>query len=137
MNLFQRLARLLGGGAGGGQDRRTLTIYVLSHRCNEPIAGNVDLLNELSQAEEGSGYAYYTRKVLHTSGERRCFDQVEVEIWFDKNKQPIHHEVKGGRWLEEPAYQAELARFQAPPDEPEAPQHPENDTDESATKEES
>jgi hypothetical protein len=118
MNFFKRLASLFAGkpSSGGG---RLLPIYVLSTRCHEPLMGQVDLFNELSQTEEGD-YPLYTRKVLHTSGERRCFAQVEVHLWFDQNKQLMHHEVEGGRWLEADEYQAELARFHAPPEE-EAP----------------
>jgi hypothetical protein len=117
MNLWKRFTSLFGGqpGASGG---RTLTVYVLSRRCNEPIAAQVDLLNELSSTDEGD-YAFYTRKLLRTSGERRCFDQIEVELYFDANKQLAHHEVQGGRWLEEVEYEAELVRFRTPPSEDE------------------
>lgn len=115
MNFLKRLANLFGGRPGGGSGR-LLTIYVLSRRCNEPIMGTVDLFNEVSQSED-SAYSYYTRKVLHTSGERRCFDQVEVELWFNQNKEVAHHAVTGGRWLSADEYAAELARFHAPPAE--------------------
>jgi hypothetical protein len=76
----------------------------------------VDLLNELSRGEEGD-YAYYTRKVLHTSGEHRCFSQVEIQLYFNQDKQVIRHEVEGGRWLTSEEYSIELARFNAPPAE--------------------
>lgn len=115
MNFLRRLF----GGRPGGSASRMLNIYVLNRRCNEPVAGTVDLFNELSQSEDSS-YSYYTRKVLHTSGERRCFGQVEVEIWFNQNKEPVHHAVEGGRWLTAEEYEAELARFHAPPPDPEA-----------------
>ena len=85
MNFLKRIASLFTGGGGGGTNSRFYPIYVLSRRCNEPIAGQIDLLNELSLTEEDDS-AYYGRKVLHTSGERRCFDQVEVLLWFDRNK---------------------------------------------------
>ena len=114
MNLLKRLASLFSGGGGNAADKRYLTIYALSRRCNEPVSGQVDLLNELSKPDEGD-YAFYTRKVLHTTGERRCFSQVEIQIYFDQNKQVVHHEVEGGRWLSSEEYAAELARFNAPP----------------------
>jgi hypothetical protein len=121
MNILQRLASFFGGKPGGSGGRQ-LPIYVLSRRCNEPIAGHVDLLNELSQAEEDN-YTYYARKVLHTSGERRCFDQVEVQLWFDQNKQIAHSEVTGGRRLDAAEYAVELARFQAAPEAEEDAPH--------------
>lgn len=114
MNFFKSLANLFRGGAGGGE--RMLTVYLLSRRCNEPIAGQVDLLNELSLTEEGSDHAYYSRKVFSTSGRNRCFDQVEVELWFDQNKNVVEHQVQGGRWLDQAEYEQELARFNAPPE---------------------
>lgn len=116
MNFLKRLASLFSGGGAASSDKRYLTIYVLSRRCNEPVSGQVDLLNELSGTDEGE-YAYYTRKVLHTTGERRCFSQVEVNLYFNRDKQLVHHEVEGGRWLTSEEYDAELARFNAPPEE--------------------
>jgi hypothetical protein len=114
MNFLKRLANLFGGRPSSSSGRM-LTIYVLSRRCNEPVAGTVDMFNEISQSED-SAYSYYTRKVLHTSGERRCFGQVEVEIWFNQNKEVAHHDVTGGRWLDAEEYAVELARFHAPPE---------------------
>ena len=116
MNFLKRLASLFTGGGGGAGNKRYLTIYVLSQRCNEPLSGQVDLLNELSKPDEGE-YAYYTRKVLHTTGERRCFAQVEVELYFSQDKQVVHHQITGGRWLTAGEYTAELERFNAPPEE--------------------
>ncbi|MEZ4860316.1 MAG: hypothetical protein R3C14_03385 [Caldilineaceae bacterium] len=111
MNFLQRIAQLFRGGAGGGGDRH-FPIYVMSRRCREPLAGQVDMLNELSVVEEDDA-AYYTRKVLHTAGQQRCFDQVEVLLWFDGNKQLLRQEVWGGSWLEADAYASAVAEFQA------------------------
>ena len=112
MNFLKKLF----GGSRGNDDRLT-SIYVMSHRCREPIEGKVDLFNELSGSDEGNGY--YVRKVLHTSGEKRCFDQVEVEIWFNGKKEVAEHSVTGGRWLTAEEYADELAIFNAPPEEDE------------------
>ena len=118
MSFWTRFANLFKGGAGSGN--RLLSIYALSRRCNEPVAGQVDLYNELSRSDDDSDYTFYTRKVLHTSGEKRCFDQVEVHLWFDRNKRVARHEVDGGHWLEEDEYEAELVRFRTPPEEDQA-----------------
>ncbi len=104
MGFFKRIMRALTGTAPTGSDRY-LPIYVFSNRCREAVAGQVDFLNELSQTEEGG---YYVRKVLHTSGQARCFGQVEVELWLDNNRRLQRHEVQGGRWLTAKEYQAEL-----------------------------
>jgi hypothetical protein len=107
MGFFSKLMAAFSGKAPSGSDRY-LPLYVIDHRCREPITGQVDLLNELSLAEEEGGY--YVRKVLHTSGKSRCFGQVEVELWLDSEKQVTRHEVQGGRWLTAEEYTAELER---------------------------
>ena len=114
MSFLKRLASLFSGGGGGSS--RALPIYVFSTRCREPIAAEIDLVNSLSRDEENDN-AYYTRKVLQGSGKNRCFTQVEVEIWFDRNKKVARHEVSGGRWLTAEEYEDELIRFNAPQEE--------------------
>jgi hypothetical protein len=106
MGFFSKLMAAFTGKAPSGSDRY-LPIYVLDHRCREAISGQVDMLNELSLAEEGG---YYVRKVLHTSGKSRCFGQVEVELWLDGKKHVTRHEVQGGRWLTAEEYAAEIER---------------------------
>lgn len=114
MSFLKRLASLFTGGGGGGSNRN-LPIYVFSNRCREPIMAEIDLVNSLSRDEENDNQ-FYTRKVLQGSGKDRCFTQVEVEIWFDRNKKISNHEVGGGRWLTEEEYEEELIRFNAPPE---------------------
>jgi hypothetical protein len=100
MGFFQRL---FGFGAPRA-DTRHLPVYVYSQRCAEAIVGSVDLMNELSAGEEG-GEPWFVRKVFHTSGRGRCFDQVELSLWLDARKQIVRHEVKGGMWLEPDEYE--------------------------------
>ena len=111
MNIFKRIANFFQGG-GAASNNRYFPIHVLSRRCREPLTGQVDMLNELSITEEDES-TFYTRKVLHTTGRTRCFDQVEVLIWFDKNKQLLRQEVWGGTWLEAEEYERAEAEFQA------------------------
>lgn len=115
MSFFKKLVSLFTGGQRSGGNR-WLTIYVLSRQCNEPLSADVDLLNALSQADAADA-TYYTRKVIQGSGARRCFAQVEVELWFDGSRKLSRHEVHGGRWLTEAEYAAEVTRFNAPPEE--------------------
>ena len=113
MNFLRRLF----SGQSSDADR-FVPVYVLSHKCKEPIQGRFDRMSELS-LDEGD-YAFYARKVLHTSGAKRCFADVEVQVWFDKKKNIAHYEVTGGRWLEAEEYDEELARFNAPAEEDES-----------------
>ena len=116
MSFLKKLASFFTGGGGGGS--RALSIYVFSNRCREPITAEIDLINSLSRDEENDN-EYYTRKVLQGSGKNRCFTQVEIEIWFDRNKNVSRHEVSGGRWLTAEEYEEELIRFNAPPEQDE------------------
>lgn len=102
-----------------------MAIYVLSKRCNEPLSAEVDTLNALSGSDDGDA-SYYTRKVIQGTGKNRCFTQVEVELWFNSQRVLLRHAVTGGRWLTAEEYEAELERFNAPPEEEE------NEDDETA-----
>ena len=103
MNLFQRLLNLFSPGPGT-PGRRHLTIYVWSNRCKAAIAGQVDLLNELSLTDDDDA-VYFARKLLSSGGKNRCFDNVEVQLWFDGNKKLVRHEESGGKWLEQTEYE--------------------------------
>ena len=114
MSFLKRLLSLFTGRPGSGS--RHLTIYVLSNRCKEPLSAEVDTLNALSGSDD-SDAALYTRKVIQGTGKNRCFGQVEVELWFDSGRNLLRHAVSGGRWLTAQEYEAELARFNAPPED--------------------
>lgn len=116
MSILKRIASFFTGSGGSGS--RNLTVYVLSTRCKEPMAADVDTLNALSGSDDGDA-AFYTRKVIQGSGRNRCFAQVEVELWFDSGRKLLRHAVSGGRWLTAEEYEAELERFNAPPEEEE------------------
>ncbi len=116
MSFLKRIASLFTGKAGSNS--RNLSIYVLSTRCNEPLSAEVDTLNALSGSDD-SDSAYYTRKVIQGTGQKRCFAQVEVELWFDSGRALVRHAVSGGRWLTADEYDAEMERFNAPPPEDE------------------
>ena len=70
-----------------------------------------------STSGDDSDAALYTRKVIQGTGKNRCFGQVEVELWFDSGRNLLRHAVSGGRWLTAQEYEAEQARFNAPPED--------------------
>ena len=117
MSLFDSLKKLFSGGSSGprGGSRQTFPVYVQDLRCGEPLQGEVNLLSELSKGDNDS--EFYVRKVLHTTGKKRCFSQVEVELWFDTKRNFLRHQITGGKWLTEDEYTAALERFNAPPEE--------------------
>jgi hypothetical protein len=111
MSFLSKLFGPLFGRTPSGSDRY-LAIYALSHRCHEAVAGQVDLMNEVSLDDENAG-GYYVRKVLHTSGKGRCFGEVEFELWLDSKKRLVRQEVHGGRWLSVDEYEGELVAAEA------------------------
>jgi len=74
---------------------------VRCQRCGELISGRADLHNELSvdYSEDGKGENYYVRKVL--MGEGHCFQRIEVELFFDKNRLLTDKEITGGQFVED------------------------------------
>ncbi len=102
MGLFKKISRMLAppsrGDAGG------YWVAVRCKRCGEVIRARVNLSNDLSPEYEGETLTYVCRKVL--IGENRCFQQVEVWLKFDQNRNLIDREVRGGSFVDEEAQPA-------------------------------
>lgn len=75
-------------------EKRYYTFHVKCKRCGEIIEGRVDLDNDLSLNDEGSGYL--VRKTL--MGSNRCFQQVEVELNFNSARQITEKTITGGEF---------------------------------------
>ena len=111
MGFLAKLRSWLGGGGGSG---RFLELYALNFRCREPLATRIDMYNDLSPVEEGSGVkgaAYYVRKVVSTSGDQRCFDSCEIQVWLNHRRQEVNREIAGGKFLSAEEYAAAHADF--------------------------
>lgn len=88
--------------------QREFYFYVRCDRCGEILRGRADLLNDLSVEydDKGAPASYFTRKVL--VGAKGCYRPVEVELTFDRNRQLVGQEAKGGQFIEEKDYLASL-----------------------------
>jgi hypothetical protein len=78
-----------------------LPVEVICKRCGETITGSINLSNDLSIVY-GSGendYTYFCRKVF--MGEGHCFQQVEVELTFDRNRRVVERKIKGGKFADD------------------------------------
>jgi hypothetical protein len=76
-------------------------VEVICSRCGETITGSVNLNNDLSVvygSSEGD-VSYFCRKML--LGEKRCFQQIEIELTFDRNRKLTGRKIKGGKFVEE------------------------------------
>ncbi len=98
------LKKLFGGGNTGRDDRGTY-YYVKPHRCDDILRVRVDMSNDLSLTDDGSGY--WVRK-LASSGNYKC-NQVEVTLYFDNNRRLQDNELNGGKMVERADYDAWVA----------------------------
>jgi uncharacterized metal-binding protein YceD (DUF177 family) len=97
MSFFRRFAKTF---TQSKPDRR-FTVTVQCLRCGEVITAPVDLWNELSfedDEHEEQSTNYICRKVI--MGRQRCFQQIEVTLHFDKNRQLTAKEITGGKFVE-------------------------------------
>ena len=87
--------KLFGGGTSSSSSN-FYTFNVRCDRCDETIEGRVNLNNDLSLDDEGG---YHVRKVLMGSG--HCFQQIEVALKFDAERQLQEKQVNGGTFVDE------------------------------------
>jgi hypothetical protein len=87
-----------------GGDSRILWLYIQCDKCGEVIRGRVDLHNDVSvqYGESGGGTSYYCRKVF--IGSDRCYQPVEVELYFDGKRNLMQQEISGGKFVDEAAF---------------------------------
>ena len=82
-------------------------LYVQCDRCGEKIKVRVNLHSDLSirYGEKDEGDTYFCRKMI--IGNQRCFQKIEVEMSFDRNKKLKDRQVSGGQFISEEEFLAE------------------------------
>lgn len=81
--------------------RPALPVLVRCLRCGEEITAEINLHNDLSAdyGEEGDGATTYVcRKLI--LGKARCFQQIEVVLYFDAERRLKRREITGGSFVE-------------------------------------
>jgi hypothetical protein len=81
--------------------------YVRCSRCGEKIRVRVDLRNELTPQYEGGEGDYYVRKGIIGSGKTRCFQMIEVELYFDRERRLVSYYISGGEFITRDEFYAE------------------------------
>ena len=92
------LKNLFGRGTSAKPEKRYYVFNVKCNRCGEVIEGRVDLDNDLSLEYEDDKSYYIVHKGL--IGNNRCFQQVEVEMKFNSDRQLIEQQAQGGTFVE-------------------------------------
>ncbi len=93
-----------------GGERREENVhreYVRCSRCGEKIAVRVDLQSELTTQYEGSEGVYYVRKGVLGSGRARCFQMIEVELYFDAERNLVSRNIAGGEFISREEFEAQ------------------------------
>lgn len=74
-------------------------VYVRCNQCDEPLCARVNLYNDLSVKYQGSkGQTYHCRKTL--VGRQGCFQRIEIELSFDRNRKLMERDISGGTFIE-------------------------------------
>lgn len=85
------------GAFSAASPKRAYAFSVKCNRCGEVISARVDLDNDLSVEYGEGGDIYYARKVL--TGEKRCFQRVEVELKFNAKRELLERSASGGEFV--------------------------------------
>ncbi len=99
MGFLEKLKKLFSAAPGG---EAAYWLYVQCDRCGEKIRSRVDLYHDLSAIYEASGTTYFCRKVL--IGQQRCYQKIEVEMWFDQRRQLTERKIHGGQFISEETF---------------------------------
>lgn len=103
------LKRIFGGGGGAqsgaggnrGGDPNGMYFYVRPRGCEEVVRVRLDRNNDLSLTDAGD--ALWAHKYVRGT---TCFQQVELDLYFDSSRQLTNSEVQGGALVSEADYRA-------------------------------
>lgn len=111
MSFFDKLRTALTGQPGTAGAGDFLELHVRCRRCNEILTTRVNLVNDLSESDDGEGY--FVRKVLVGSGANRCFERIEITLTFDRSRHLIGREATGGFFVDDPTASTQAAIHQS------------------------
>lgn len=86
-------------------------LYVRPTGCEEVIQVRLNPRNDLTISEQGG---YFVQKVAR--GTHRCFNPVEMTLYFDQSRKLTNNDISGGELVEAAEYtawQAKLAQIKA------------------------
>ena|SRR5579862_1487476 len=103
MNLFKQFMDIFSGKpAMARMDDRGIYYYVRCKRCGEIIRVRIDPMNDMSWNDDNS--ALFVRKVMVG---KRCYNRIEGEFEYDKNRKLTNSKIDGGDLVDVQAYETD------------------------------
>ena len=97
MGFFNKLSKIFSPSSKG--DEGAYWVYVKCNRCGEQLSSRIDLYNDLSVEYEGErDLTFLCRKTL--VGGTGCFQRIEVQLKFNKNRKMVDRQISGGEYVE-------------------------------------
>ncbi|HVU15090.1 MAG TPA: hypothetical protein VHD90_27640 [Phototrophicaceae bacterium] len=96
------LKRIFGASGGVGGDVG-IYYYVKPKGCDEIVRVRINRNNDLSLADDGK--TLWVHKVVMG---QKCFQRVELDLYFNQSRQLTNSEISGGELVKEADYQAWL-----------------------------
>jgi hypothetical protein len=99
MGLLKKISQLFS--SPGAPTDNAYWVKVKCQRCGEIIQARINLNNDLSLEYDEGRTTYFCRKTLigEASGERLCFQRIEIELTFDENRRLLSREITGGQFV--------------------------------------
>lgn len=96
MSFFKKIAQIVSPPA----DSNVYWVYAKCNRCGEPVRARINLSNDLSinYGDKKSDDKFFCRKVIMGTG--KCFQRIEVELTFNKNRNLLNREIQGGQFID-------------------------------------
>ncbi|MEE9188081.1 MAG: hypothetical protein V3U36_01840 [Anaerolineales bacterium] len=103
MQFFDNIVKYFTSPRSG--DEGAYWVYVRCNQCGETLRARVNLYNDLSVDYQGrKGQTYHNHKTL--VGRQGCFQRIEIELSFDRNRKMLEREISGGTFIEADEYSA-------------------------------
>lgn len=104
MGILDKLSKFFSSSGRGDKD--TYWVFVRCNRCDEKLRTRINLYNDLSVDFNNEGETrYICRKTL--VGSKRCFQRVEVILFFDSQRILTDRDISGGIFIDEDEYLAD------------------------------
>jgi hypothetical protein len=105
MGFLKKFSSLFASPSSSLDESGATWLYVRCNRCGEKLRTRVNTRTELSPEFGNSDLAtsFHCRKVL--IGEKRCYQQIELNLNFDNKYRLIDKQISGGTFITQEEYE--------------------------------